>query len=426
MNSERRLQPQSGSPPRPPAAAAHRVFFIANCVYSSRLGGGDIHYFHMAEGAITRGHAVTMFGGQALREHLERRKLDTGFVQTDRGVVRTLDIARVWDQVFLFVDYLRRLIGSFVKLDGIGRDDVVYTVTEFWFDALPAILCKARRKVMVLHMQAPTLGEILRRSRPDVDPSRLAALHYWLSQKFSVAVFRWCRHKRLLYVHPAMREGLLRSGYRPEELKYVSFGVDVPEGIATTDSPKIYDVIWIGRIHRQKGVADLLSTLAHLASRVPNFRAVVVGNLQKDLQPEIEKLGLGPHVEFAGYVSEEDKFRLFRASRVFLMPSRFEGSPRVVAEALVCGVPVVAYDVPTYRPLFAEFLRYIPCFDAGAFKREAEDQVLKMRSGKNYLHAMDLEQFCHNNSWQVAEQAFCDALDELAALPATPVSRAQK
>jgi glycosyltransferase involved in cell wall biosynthesis len=141
---------------------------------------------------------------------------------------------------------------------------------------------------------------------------------------------------------------------------------------------------------------------------------VLIGNLQRDLQSDVDRLGLGSTVEFAGFVSEDEKFRLLEASRAFLMPSRFEGSPRVIAEALVSEVPVVAYDVPTYRPLFADFVRYVPCFSVADFTRETEAQVNAARAGDNYLQKLDLETFRKTNSWSTVEETFCQALDELS------------
>jgi glycosyltransferase involved in cell wall biosynthesis len=153
--------------------------------------------------------------------------------------------------------------------------------------------------------------------------------------------------------------------------------------------------------------------LSHLAKAVPDFRAVIIGKVERELKPSVNQLGLDQFVHFAGFVSEEEKFNLFRASRVYLMPSRFEGSPRVIGEALVCNVPVVAYDVETYRPVFAEFLRYVPCYDVQAFAAESEKQVLAMRKGHNYLLTLNLDLFKKDCSWETAKSTFLQAVREL-------------
>ena len=326
-----------------------------------------------------------------------------------------INLATRKGQIALLADYTKRYLSSRRHLSAIQPDDFVYATTDFWFDVLPVILAQSRRKIAILHMQAPTLTQVIRASRADVDPTRVAALHYWAGQNLSISRFARCPRKRLLYVHPRMRAELVTRGYREEELKYISFGVDPSPPGSQANVEKVYDVVWIGRVHRQKGIDDLLATLKHLSVRVPDFKALIIGKVQTELESRIQELGLANYVRFSGFVSEEEKFRLFRASRVYLMPSRFEGSPRVIGEALVCNIPVVAYEVETYRGVFGDFLRYVPCYDLAKFQAEAEAQILAMRAGKNYLDAMDLAAFKKAYSWETARNTFLSAITELAS-----------
>ena len=397
----------------PPDKSPKKIYFFANGIFSDQISGGDIHFFHMAQAAMDAGYAVHFFGGHALEKQLRARFEKFELTLTDRAQAKSFDANSLFGQFHLLFDYFRRLVGSLRQISKIPADATVYAVSDYWFDVLPLILCKACGKIMIWHMQAPSLGQIICRSRPDVDASRVASLYYWLSQNFSLWLFQFCRNKRLLFVHPNMREQLLRRGYREREINYISFGVDVEKAAGARGQDKIYDVVWIGRLHRQKGIEDLLATLSHLADRIENFRAILIGNLQAELRPQIERRGLARCVEFSGFVSEQEKFRLFHASRVFLMTSRFEGSPRVVAEALVCQVPVVAYDVENYRPIFGDFLRYVPCFDLKSFQDEAESQIREMRADKNYLAQMNVKDFSQIHSWNATAQVFLKVIEKL-------------
>src|SRR4029077_2659721 len=160
-------------------------------------------------------------------------------------------------------------------------------------------------------------------------------------------------------VHEAMKPRLLRMGYHESELVYISNGIDVRQADSVPDQEKIYDAVWTGRVHKQKGIEDLLATLVFLAAKLENFRAVIIGSAKKTLAPQIEALGIGDKVHFSGYVTEEEKFQLLKSSRLFLMPSHYECWGIVIGEALACGVPVVAYDVWAYRPIFGDFVRYV-------------------------------------------------------------------
>jgi glycosyltransferase involved in cell wall biosynthesis len=391
-----------------------RIHFIANCVYSDHVAGGDIHFFEMARAALSAGYEVNFFGGHALKGHLVDQKIPASITLTDRGKMPPINLGTRKGQIALLADYTKRFVRTQRSLSAIGPEDFVYATTDFWFDVLPAIRSESSRKIAILHMQAPTLFQVIRASRADVDPSRVAALHYWTGQNLSISAFARCPHKRLLYVHPRMRTDLLIRGYREEEIRYISFGVDPAPPGSQHSVEKVYDVVWIGRVHRQKGIDDLLATLKHLAVCIPDFKGLIIGKVQSELESRIQELGLAKYITFSGFVSEEEKFRLFRASRVYLMPSRFEGSPRVIGEALVCNLPVVAYEVETYRGVFGDFLRYVRCYDVRQFQREAESLVLAMRAGKNYLNAMDLAAFKKACSWETARNTFLSALVELA------------
>ena len=163
-------------------------------------------------------------------------------------------------------------------------------------------------------------------------------------------------------------------------------------------------------MHRQKGVDDLVATLARLRERLPDFRAVLLGNVREGLRPLLQARGVEDCVEFAGFVSEAEKVRLFKASRLFLMPSRHEGSPRVIGESILAGTPVVAYELENYRPLFGDFARYTPPFDLAAFQQAAEAEIRRMRAGENYLDRLDRAAFARENSWTATAARFLAAM----------------
>jgi len=387
-----------------------RIYFFANGIFADQISGGDIHYFHMAQAAMDAGYTVQFFGGHALEKQLRAHLNGYGYelTLTDSAQAKPFNANSFFGQFRLFFDYFRRFIGTLRQIGKIERADTAYAVSDYWFDVWPVVLSRAKRKLMIWHMAAPSLWQIICKGRPDVDATRVASLYYWLSQNLSILFFRFCRDKHLFIVHPDMRKWVRRVGYREDEVSYISFGVDAARAARVPPQEKIYDAVWIGRVHRQKGIEDLLAILLHLSKTVKDFRAMLVGNL-RELQPRIESLGLSKNVEFAGFVSEDEKFRLFHASRVFLMTSRFEGSPRVVAESLVCGVPVVAYEVETYRAIFGDFMHYVPCYDVEAFKTEAGQIIANMRAGQNYLSKLDLKTFCKAHSWEKTGGVFMTA-----------------
>ena len=350
-----------------------------------------------------------------MQEVIRKHHIPGTVTLTDSGMMPKTNTGALGGQVKLFRDMFARYRRTIPLLDTIGENDLVYATSDYWFDVLPAVRSAARRKLMVWHMNAPGFGEIITRSRPDVDAMRASSLHYWASQNYSLRRFAGCAQKHLFHLHPAMRPELQRLGLRDEEMSYVSYGLEVTLNESVPAPAREFDAVWIGRVHRQKGIDDLLITLEWLAMRLENFRAIIIGNVKDALAPEMAKRGLEKHVTFSGFVSEEEKIRLFKASRVFLMPSQHEGSPRVVGESIIANTPVLAYDIPNYRPVFGNYVRYVPAFDLVDFHNAAEDEIKKMRAGENYLARLDLAEFKRANSWETTQGKFLAALERLRA-----------
>jgi glycosyltransferase involved in cell wall biosynthesis len=101
------------------------------------------------------------------------------------------------------------------------------------------------------------------------------------------------------------------------------------------DTPR---VLFVGRLVAKKGIE---AALAATAASDGSFRLVVAG--PGPLQPS----GL-PGVDVLGPIPSERVAELYRAADAFLMPSRGEGFPVAVQEAMTSGLPVVMTDDPGY------------------------------------------------------------------------------
>lgn len=396
------------------AAPRRRVFFIANCMYGTHVAGGDIHFFQTARAALAAGYEVCFFGGHALQHHLRKEGIPARLILTDDAMMAPINAESVGGQLRLLWDYLKRFVRTLWLLSKIRSEDAAYAVTDYWFDVWPVVFCRARRKLMIWHMQAPTLGQVICRARADVDAKRLASLYYWASQNLSLRLFCWCRNKHLYYINPVMLPDLLDRGYERAEVSPISFGVEVRAASAASAATKKYDVVWLGRVHRQKGIGDLVATLAHLAKCFPDFKAVIVGKVKAEIAPQLEAAGLSHCVELPGFVTDEQKWDYFRSSRVFLMPSRFEGAPRVIGEAIVCGVTVVAYALENYEYVYEGRLATVPCFDLDAFEHEAERQVRNSREPAVSGDRRETASFAQANSWASVGDIFLSGLGERA------------
>ncbi len=104
-----------------------------------------------------------------------------------------------------------------------------------------------------------------------------------------------------------------------------------------------------GRLVPQKRPQDFLAMAARIASRHPDVRFLVAGDGSR--LPSYEKLaaalGLAARVEFLGMVRDVRTF--YASCDLLVLPSRSEGSPNVVLEAMAMKLPVVASDSTATR-----------------------------------------------------------------------------
>ena len=107
--------------------------------------------------------------------------------------------------------------------------------------------------------------------------------------------------------------------------------------------PKEIDVLFAGTFRKLKGPDRVLQMLALVKKDFPSLKACFIGEgyLYKYCVDMSEMLGLSENVSFAGY--KEDTAAYFRKSKILVMPSRSEGLPTSMLEAMSCGcVPVVS------------------------------------------------------------------------------------
>ncbi len=104
-------------------------------------------------------------------------------------------------------------------------------------------------------------------------------------------------------------------------------------------------LMWVARLQRQKGHADLIRALPEVLRRHPSARLVLVGGGRHEpaLRRLVRRLGLTHAVVFTG--PRSDVRRLVGLADIFVCPSHLESCCKSVQEALAAGKPVVSTAV---------------------------------------------------------------------------------
>src|SRR5690242_29225 len=179
-----------------------RLVAFVNGIFADGIGGGDIYFYHIARAALDAGWPMHFFGGHAFEQYLKKQKLPLNLTLTDSRVGNLGNVTTLTGQFRLLWDFGRRLRGSLSQLNEVKAEDVAYAMSDYWFDTIPMIRCRARTKILYLGMIAPTFKQVLFKSRADVTSIRLPSLYYWLSQQLSLRWFRRVSNGVVTYSHP--------------------------------------------------------------------------------------------------------------------------------------------------------------------------------------------------------------------------------
>ncbi len=103
-------------------------------------------------------------------------------------------------------------------------------------------------------------------------------------------------------------------------------------------------ILTVGSLTHQKGHDVLLKAFSGLAERFPEWRLEVLGDgrLREKLKNVSGALGISDRVIWHGKVRDTSPF--YRAADVFVLVSRYEGTPNALLEAMSFGLPVIVSD----------------------------------------------------------------------------------
>lgn len=165
-----------------------------------------------------------------------------------------------------------------------------------------------------------------------------------------------------------------------------------------------------GNLHPQKGIFEVIKIWADVVKKRPGVKLAIAGRVHHQYPSVIEALNhlihsvrLGENVIMANDLLEgmtqRELLNEMKRSKIFLYPSRKDVWPLVIGEALACGLPVIAYDLPgikyAYGDCPAVYLQNVGDVEGAAktaIKLLSNESLLKNLSHK-------ARRYAENHSW---------------------------
>ncbi len=347
--------------------------------YWPHIGGGNQHVEHIARQLVARGHKATVWCAD-IPEHSEKRFVRDG-VEVIRlpptrvlggidPIVSIKDLDMDFDIVHLH-DTLPVLIRRSVKR---ARKEGVPVVTTFHND----------------YVKTTLFGRILKRLRWALQGRR--TLHA-SNARIALTPY-YARHLEGRGIRQPI--DVLPNGFEPVDEDATRPSTLLP------DSETQPLLVFVGRLSEQKGLDVLMDAWDLLCETgEPQARLAIAGSGELDqwLNERIATSTYPDSIAKLGRVDDSEKRWLFEQAKGVLIPSRFEGLPTVLLEAMHAGAPTVMADVNDLGRLVTEPNAGISVtpgdasslFDAMIALLEANDEQIKtwsangQKASKPYL-----------------------------------------
>jgi glycosyltransferase involved in cell wall biosynthesis len=226
-------------------------------------------------------------------------------------------------------------------------------------------------------------------------------------------------------VSAPMREELARLGVDAAKVRVAPMGVDLGRAFTPAAGPRAgAEILFVGRLVEKKGLRHLLDALPAVRRAHPAATLSIVGFGPEEpaLRAQAAGLGLGDAVRFLGPLAQSALPALYRRAAVFVAPfvpaasGDQEGLGLVVVEALGCGCPVVASDLPPVRDIFgAAAPRGLVAPGSAPALGEAIGRVLSDPAGAAAEAAALREAARARFDWEVVARGYAAILRDLAA-----------
>ena len=310
--------------------------------------GGYVHIVNMARNL---GEDVTFFGPETI---------EADFLNAVPGARFVVMPDFPWLPGRLKV-FFRGIFG-FTRRAELREMDAILTVSHFIGDTLPAFYARPNRTVVMVHHFIAKPWE-----RGGGGAWGWAG---WISQMLSLVFVRRCAARFVFVSSHVMQEGQQAGIIAGRPAFVTANGVDPPDDFRPAPFERRTGGVFLGRLHPIKRVDDAIRAWSRIPRELAGPLTIVGPNevpaYCASLRQLAADLGVSDRVQFAGEVSDDEKWRLLSGASVFVFPSAEEGWGVAIAEAMAAALPCVTYDLPVYRDIFTRGRVAVPLGDVDA------------------------------------------------------------
>ncbi|OSO97476.1 glycosyl transferase family 1 [Halorubrum ezzemoulense DSM 17463] len=339
-----------------------RILRVAPWIYPDTKGGGDYHVHAMSRDQAAMGHDVTVLTTRE-DESLPRIEETDGYT-----------IVRVSPGVTLLGNDVSPAVARY--LWGVDADDfdVMHAHSHCYFVTNLAAL---KRRLGDIPLAITNHGLYSQNA-----PERLFSIYL-------KTVGRWTFNQAdVVFCYTDVDKERVRDLGVSSRIEVVANGIDTerftPEGpesdLIDAEGPV---VLFVGRFAEGKRPWLAVEAFAEVLEEYPDAELYLCGDgaLREELEAQVAELGISESVTFLGHVPYDEMPKVYRSGDVLVLPSRAEGVPRTVLEAMASGLAVVMSDLNQVSSVLNTEIETVYSTTAESFSREIESQLRDRRIG---------------------------------------------
>ncbi|MCL0041333.1 glycosyltransferase family 4 protein [Dehalococcoidia bacterium] len=365
------------------------------------LAGGDVLFIEIGKWLLAEGHNVTVVTSEAGKEICRRAGLNANFGIIDK--TRKISGPLLW---IVFTSLIRSLkVGILFANKRFVKETVIFATSDLFWEVFPLLFIRDKRVIRVasFHMVPPNPFKGYRGAfTGKLKFPNLRETLGFLQHRLSLLCFKYVAD--IIFAQSNIWRYLVDKGIPLKKIVPESRPIIRIEAIySAIPKGENYDACWVGRYHPQKGCDDLIEIWKLVCQKRNESKLIIIGTAGEKLKPMITKKGLEENIMLAGFPSDETKFKIMKESKLLVLPSYYEGNPVVLYEAIACGLPVIAYNLPIYEDLFSKAMIKVPIGDKVAFAAEVLT-LLEDKSVRELLSNHAKEVLSQYNPTDIAER----------------------
>jgi len=228
-----------------------------------------------------------------------------------------------------------------------------------------------------------------------------------ISQKTLILTVSESVEKEVNLLNPKIKIHVIKPGC----------GVDIKKYKEIQSKIEKNEAIFSSRLIPGKGLLDLPETWNIVIKKIPDAKLFVAGIVQERKWIDmfhmlIKKYGLSKNIIFVGQYDmnhEKDLVQLIKSSKVLIYPSLQDSFSLSILESLICGTPVVAYDIPAIQSNYKECKAVIRVGIKN--KRDMARHIIRILEDEEEWIKLSLEarSFAEKYDWDEVTKAEKDA-----------------